>query len=62
MNNTIVNIYHDPSTELDLEGKAELLEFVTEDTLFRFYKVRFLVDNYVTTRKIRKLNFLELGD
>lgn len=57
---TFINIYHDPATETDLEGKVELLELVKEDTLYRYYRVRFLIDNYKCLRKVRKLNFLDL--
>lgn len=62
MKKTIINIYHDPATEIDLEGRAELLEFIKADTLYSYFRVRFLIDGYKCIRKIRRLNFLDLGN
>jgi len=59
---TVMNIYLDPMYEHYIEGQAELLELIKSDTMFRYYRVKFLIDGIVGIRKIKNSNFLNLGE
>ena len=51
----IVNIYIDPITCTELDGKAELLDGPTE--VYEYleeWRIRFIEDNFITLRTIHK--------
>ena len=51
----LVNVYHDPITEKEFEGKAELLKRLGNlgDGL-EIWRVKFEEDGFVAIRKIKK--------
>lgn len=51
-----VTIYEDPLTCEKEEGEAELIEMISETRAKEFWHVRFISDNWRTTRWIKKGN------
>ena len=47
-------IYYDPITEVEEEGKAKLLEYVSTGSATEYWEVKFLTDGFVTHRFIKK--------